>query len=312
MKTKTLPLASLPFVNERGQLDVAYDREQAAVWFQLNAGVRPCYTPDLLAQIDLAQRQLIDFAKTDASGEYPLHYLVAASDIPGIYSLGGDLDLFRRSVENRDRDSLRNYAFACIDVLFRNYTHLGLPLTTIALVEGRALGGGFESALSCNVIIAEEGTEFGFPEILFNLFPGMGAYSLLARRVSMSQAEKIIASGRIYRAEELYEMGVVDVLAPAGDGRETLRRYIESHSRTRNGFRGMQQARERVNPLTHEELADVTEIWVETALALKPRDLHLMDRLVRAQTRTSAGAAILESAPNRIPATQPVQRAEVH
>jgi len=52
--------------------------------------------------------------------------------------------------------------------------NLFLPLTTISLAQGDALGGGFEAALSCSVIIAERRARFGFPEVMFNLFPGMG------------------------------------------------------------------------------------------------------------------------------------------
>ena len=52
-----------------------------------------------------------------------------------------------------------------------------LPFTTISLVQGDALGGGFEAALCGDIIIAEKQARFGFPEVLFNLFPGMGAYN---------------------------------------------------------------------------------------------------------------------------------------
>ena len=58
----------------------------------------------------------------------------------------------------------------------------------------------------------------GLPEILFNLFPGMGAYSLLARRLGMKKAEEMILSGKIFEARELHEMGVVDMIVPSGEG----------------------------------------------------------------------------------------------
>jgi DSF synthase len=59
--------------------------------------------------------------------------------------------------------------------MYENIIHLDRDVTTIALVQGDALGGGFETALSSNVLIAERSAKLGFPEILFNLFPGMGA-----------------------------------------------------------------------------------------------------------------------------------------
>jgi DSF synthase len=71
-------------------------------------------------------------------------------------------------------------------------------LKTIALVQGDALGGGFECALSGNVLIAERGAKMGFPEILFNLFPGMGAMTCWGVGSATSKAEKIILSGKLF------------------------------------------------------------------------------------------------------------------
>ena len=110
--------------------------------------------------------------------------------MPGVFNLGGDLDLFKQLIEARDRAGLLRYGRACIDVLYRNYIGHDLPVTTISLVQGECLGGGFEAALSSDVIIAEKSARFGFPEILFNLFPGMGAYSFLDRQIGQRGAEE--------------------------------------------------------------------------------------------------------------------------
>ena len=96
-----------------------------------------------------------------------------ASDVPGVFNLGGDLDLFRQHIMAGDRGGLLRYAKACIEVLYGNIINLGRDLTTVSLVQGDALGGGFEAALSSNVLIAERNAKLGLPEVLFNLFPGM-------------------------------------------------------------------------------------------------------------------------------------------
>ena len=268
-------------------LNVEYEEDQATLWFKYNSQPRPCFTPTLLENLNHCQQTVIDYVRSGGEGTLPIHYLVLASDVAGVHNLGGDLNLFKQLIAARDRAGLRRYAYACIDALYTNATSLGLPLTTIALVQGSALGGGFEAALSCNIIIAEKGVEFGFPEILFSLFPGMGAYSLLSRRITMRETEKMITSGKIYSSEELFDMGVVDVLAHAGEGEAALHEYIRNHRRSRNGLTAAQRARQRINPLTYEELADITEIWVDAALNLESRDLRLIDRLVRAQNRRS-------------------------
>src|SRR4030095_4777624 len=134
------------------------------------------------------------------------------SKSPGVYNLGGDLALFRAAIQQRDRAALVNYGRRCVDILFRWWHNCHQPITTIALVQGDALGGGFECALSTSVLIAEEDARMGFPEILFNLFPGMGAYSFLSRKVGRRITEELVTSGKMYSARELYDMGVVDVI----------------------------------------------------------------------------------------------------
>ena len=125
-----------------------------------------------------------------------------------------------RADPGRDaRGPLRRYAHACVDVVYQNLCKLDLPLLTIALVQGDALGGGFEAVLTNDVIIAERGSKLGLPEILFNMFPGMGAYSLLCRRLDGTRAQQLILSGRLYEAEELERMGLVDLVVEPGRGR---------------------------------------------------------------------------------------------
>ena len=282
---KALQFPSPTFEKHYEQLDISYAPDQAAVWFTNSSQRRPCFTPNLLNSIRNAQQTIVDYVKFGGDSAVPVNYLVTASSVDNIYNLGGDLALFKQLIEAQDREGLREYAYACIDVLHNNMTNLGLDLTTIALVQGSALGGGFEAALSCNVIIAEKGAEFGFPEILFNLFPGMGAYSMLSRKISQRDTEQMLTNGKMYTAEELFDMGVVDILAERGEGEAALHEYINNHRRARNGLTGIQRARQLINPITYEELADVTYIWVDAALKLEPRNLRLIDRLVRAQNR---------------------------
>ena len=71
----------------------------------------------------------------------------------------------------------------------------------------------------------------GLPEILFNLFPGMGAYSLLARRIGLRAAEELILSGKVLPAAKLHEMGIVDVLAKDGEGEAAVTRVDHEERR---------------------------------------------------------------------------------
>lgn len=264
------------------QLKTHYDAKHKIGWFLMNGSPRPCFTPSLLA--DIKSHFMCIRAEMQITNNNMYDFIVLSSDVVGVFNLGGDLDLFSSLIQQHDRDGLLEYAVNCIDVLYDNMKHLDVEATTIAIVKGDALGGGFEAALSSNVIIAERGVKMGLPEVLFNLFPGMGAYSLLSRRVGAVTAEKMILSGKIYLAEELYGMGVIDILAEEGESELALHKYIKSANRVPNSYKAMAKVKDICNPIRYQELLHITKVWVDAALNLTSKDLKMMSRLVKKQT----------------------------
>ena len=269
------------------QVEVRFDQEYGVIWGLMDPKPRSTFNTQLLSQL----RGYIA-SITDPGGyvlqkgkEHRIDYAVIASKGPGIFNLGGDLVLFRDAIDRGDRALLLNYGEQCIDNLYPWSRNCDLPLTTIALVQGDALGGGFECALSSSVLIAEESSRMGFPEIIFNLFPGMGAYSFLLRKVGRRVTEELITSGNTYTARQLYDMGVVDVLAPDGAGEAALYGFIRKHAKSANGRRAIEQARQDISPIAREELIRIVGIWADAALRLSDRDIRMMDRLVRAQNK---------------------------
>ncbi|WP_406439887.1 enoyl-CoA hydratase-related protein [Streptomyces sp. NBC_00631] len=97
---------------------------------------------------------------------------------------------------------------------------LELPMPTIAAVHGYALGGGFELALSCDVIVADGTAVVGLPEVSVGVIPGGGGTQLLPRRVGAARAAELIFSARRVAAPEARELGLVDELVAAGQDRE--------------------------------------------------------------------------------------------
>lgn len=267
------------------QLNARFDKDAHALWLRWKPAPRPCFNPSLLRDL----RSYCDFVGASNAqihcldDEYPVEYSVLASGVPGVFNLGGDLDLFVRLIEARDRTGLLLYGRTCIDVLYRNYAAYDLPITTISLVQGECLGGGFEAALSSDLIVAEKSARFGFPEILFNLFPGMGAYSFLERKVGQKRAEELIASGKIYSADDMLAMSIVDRVAENGQGEAEVAALIKSRQRNRNGLAALAKVRRRVHALDFSELLDIVEVWVDTALRLTTRDVKLMQKLVSRQ-----------------------------
>ncbi len=266
------------------QINTRFDSEFGVMWSFMQPEPRPCFSKTCLTELlqhhtylQNTQGEIVSQAKVQQ-----VNYLVLASGVEGVFNLGGDLSVFRELIMAKDKEHLHEYAKLCIDNLWTFY-NMKAPITTVALVQGQAMGGGFESALSAHILIAEKSTLMGLPEVLFNLFPGMGALSFLSRKVGMSLAEKMVRSGKIYTGEELYQMGVVDVLAEDGMGEYALNNWVKKNHRSLNSTQAINRAKQRVNSLTYEELNDITEIWVDAALRLDERNLKVMDRLVRAQ-----------------------------
>jgi DSF synthase len=278
----------LPYGKTNSQYETEFEPATGTIWGYFNPRGTACYSLGLLKDI-LAhdQRLAANRGRVEIEGTtHEVNYYVTGSRVPRVFNLGGDLALFVLLIKARDRDALAHYARLCIDNMYpRTQNFFSPTLTKIALVQGDALGGGFECALASDVIVAEESAQLGFPEILFNLFPGMGAYSLLSRRIGMRAAEELILSGRILPAAKLHEMGVVDVLAKDGEGPTAVREWIARNARRRNGMQAAYRARKLVNPVTREELDAITEVWVDAAFRLQDRDLKMMGRIVRAQMR---------------------------
>jgi DSF synthase len=265
------------------ELTASITEEDRALWCMMKPRARPSFTEALLD--DLKRVQGLIGRVFDSQPTPPFDYGILGSDVAGVFNLGGDLALFVEHIRNGDRAALLDYGRACCDVVHANHTGYGRGLITIGLVEGDALGGGWESAASCDVLVAERRARFGLPEILFNLFPGMGAYSFLSRRVGPMKAEELILSGKVYTAEEMHALGLVDVLAEDGRGREAVRRHIAANRGKRNAHSALFKVRRRVDPVSLSELHDVVEIWVDTALALSEQDLKKMLRIAAAQDR---------------------------
>lgn len=271
------------------QLETTFDMHGGIAWVMMNPSSVPCFNLNFIKEMQHYHESIEKSGgKIFIDGKpYPINYMVLASKVPGIFNLGGELALFSRLIKNADRQGLLYYATMCIETVVPRIQHFNLPVITITLIQGDALGGGFEAALTSDIIIAERGNKMGFPEILFNLFPGMGAYSYLARKIGAAESEKMILSGKMYSTEELHALGVVDILVEKGAGSQAIHDYVEKQSRRSNGYMAVQKARQRFNPVTRQELMDITNIWVDAALQLNEKDIKVMDRFVRSQQKLS-------------------------
>jgi len=280
------PADSRPVRSGYAFVDSTIDQETGIHWWRLKADCPAKFTPEVVLELRRFQTEFAADMRRIAQECGPdavPGYHVLSSEIDGIFNLGGDLGYFYQQIRNQDRAALRRYARACVELVYQNSIAMDLPMTTIALVKGNAMGGGMEAALSAHIIVAERQVKMGLPEVLFNMFPGMGAYQFLSRRLTPKAAERLILGGKMYSAEELYEIGVVDHLAETGEGDQVVERLVRRERNQRGAAMALRKAIRADNPVSRESLMDFVETWVDTAMSLDDNDLKHMQYLIRSQ-----------------------------
>lgn len=166
-------------------------------------------------------RNALDFAMLDAFNALldeaerstELRVLVIRSALERVFIAGGDIAVMR---DLTLADGTR-FVYAGQHLMRRLEES---PLVVIAAVGGYALGGGFELALACDLIVASERAVFGLPETTLGLLPGWGGTQRIVRAVSPQRARELVYTGRQLDARDAFEFGFVNRVAAA----ETLER----------------------------------------------------------------------------------------
>ena len=281
-------------VVSRGALPQLLERPYKTIRLEWNAGlhllrVRTCVTPIQcysLAALGELQQLLADISANPGL----VRHFVMTSDVPGVFNFGGDLALFVLLARAGDVDSLKLYGERCVDLIWWMENAADIGIHTTVLVQGDTLGGGLESVLPFHKVVFERSAQGGFPEVLFNLFPGMGAWDFTIRKAGFRVANDMILSGRLYSADELMARGLVDVVVEDGAGEAALEQVIRTLDPRLRGTLAALQAQRMAAPISHDSLQAIVALWAEAALKLTDRDLRLRERLARAQARKAGGA----------------------
>lgn len=243
-----------------------------------------CYSLGAMGEL---QRVLLDIAENPGV----VKHFVMTSDVPGVFNFGGDLSLFVLLIRARDHESLRLYGRRCVDLLWWMETAPQLGVHTTVLVQGDTLGGGLESVMPFHTVIFERSAQAGFPEVLFNSFPGMGAWNFTIRKAGFAVANEMILSGRLYTAEHLHRLHLVDMVVEDGTGEAAIEDSLRAvHPRLRGTLAAL-HARSLAAPITYQSLMDIVDRWTINSLNLTDRDIKLMERLARAQVRKAGGGS---------------------
>ena len=156
---------------------VRHDQQDKIFWCFMNQTGRPSYTYSLGAEIQQVQDWIgNNYAMPANGGPDDLRYFVCGSKTPGIYNLGGDLRHFADCIRTRDLAAMRKLRRNMrANAICQHANSFGAPIITMALVQGDALGGGFEHALAFDILVAERSARTGACRRLYSIcFPGHG------------------------------------------------------------------------------------------------------------------------------------------
>ncbi len=270
-------------IRDRKEISVRYDSKTLAIWGYGNPQSCPCLNSSLLQEFHNLHLEIQDyFRHNNMKPKIPIRFFVYASQIPDIYSYGGSLDTLYDMIKNNRKDKLKECASIALKVMHGNFVGYDLPIHTITFVEGDAIGGGFEAALSTQAIVSEEQGFFGLQQMRFNVFSGLG-YGFLVRKAGLSQSEKIISSAEIYTAKQLYDMGLIQKLATKGEGKKVIDKYMRQYNRSFNAMQAMHKAKLHYTSYYYSELEYMANLWIETLVSLDPTELAILNKIAETQ-----------------------------
>jgi enoyl-CoA hydratase/carnithine racemase len=168
--------------------------------------------PEALNALSTEQLRQLGQTATQLAADDQVSVVIISSALERAFSVGADLKERRGFAE----DDLRRQRL----VVQETFAALvEIPVPVIAAVEGFALGGGFELALCCDLIIASASAVLALPEVGLGLIPGGGGTQLLPRRIGLNRAADLVFTGRRVTADEALQLGLVDRLVPEGAAR---------------------------------------------------------------------------------------------
>jgi enoyl-CoA hydratase/carnithine racemase len=210
----------------------------------------------------LALDELESFATVLPDLQREAHALIIHSELKSGFCAGADLrELYHRSQALAKAEAGKGVR----DFLERIHRVLNqidaAPLTTIAAVHGVTFGGGFELALTCDLIIADKMARFCFPELRLGLIPGFGGIPRLKRDLGNAVVRDLLLTGRSFNATKAQQIGLVSQVVAEG---EVLRVARATASQIGKFDRATATAAKKfIKPIPYEELRREIDIFCE-------------------------------------------------
>jgi DSF synthase len=266
------------------QIELAYEDEIQTLWVTIRPEPKPVFTLTLLDS--LVKVQMAIAALWGAPQHYhaaPVRFLAFRGEGP-FFTLGGDLDFYLDCLAKNDHAALAEYARLSAEGAIWNSNGVGGLVVTLATVHAKAIGGGIDAARSCNLMVAEAGASFVYPEIKFNHFP-ITAVAILSRRMGADAAQELLLSGEELSAEAFMAAGGLEAVVPAGTGEEWIRQYCRQAKANHAARVALFSAFNRRAGDLRQELKHLGEDWATCMLRLTPAEISKLQRIASAQER---------------------------
>ncbi len=271
------------------QIELAYEAEIRALWLTIKPEPKPVFTLDLLTSVGKVQQAIWALWGKGAGDRHgaernaPVKFLAFRGAGP-VFTLGGDLDFYLDCLAKGDRAALMDYARVSVEGASWNASGCRNTVITLSTIHAKAIGGGIDAPRSCNIMVAERGATFSYPEVKFNHFP-ITAIPVLARRVGDRVAEEVLMSGLEFDAYEFASRGLLEAVVEPGAGEDWIRSYcretLPMHTARRSIFSAL-HARHRH---FEEDLRYNAELWVDCMMRMPPTEIAKLQRIAQMQER---------------------------
>ena len=195
-----------------------------------------------------------------------------------IFNLGGDLNYFITTINNKNKNDLKEYAQKCIDLIYKNLTLKNV--ISIAYLNGETRGGGFEMALSCDFIIGKEKQNISLPEGIMGFFPGMGAFELLSKKIGVQKTKIFLIKNKNFTTEELYEY---DIIYKIIKNRNELEKELKEIEKKKKIIIEYKKIENRIENIKYKDLYQTTMEWVNFLMNLNEYELKKIKRILNKQ-----------------------------
>jgi enoyl-CoA hydratase len=209
--------------------------------------------------------ELEQFVENLPKLEAKAHALILYSAIKAGFSAGADLRELYDGVRQVGKAEAVQPVRKFLERIHRVMNTIdSCPLTTIAAVHGVVFGGGFELALTCDLIIADKMARFAFPELRLGLIPGWGGIPRLKRDLGNAVVRDLLLTGRSFNALKLQQAALISQVVGEGEALKVAR--VTAAQIRKFDRRTATAAKQFIKPIPYEELAREIDIFCELFL----------------------------------------------